>query len=126
MSTTDRERRDEGATRGEARPDVGDPSAAVLPVGVVAEHLGVSVAVVRRFDSEGIVEPARTEGQQRRYSREDVARLERALELTREGIPPAGIRRILALEGRLSAYEDEHAVADEPGEGGSDGSTPTR
>lgn len=85
---------------------VDDPDAAVLPVGVVAEHLGVSCAVVRRFDAEGIVAPARTEGRQRRYSRHDVARLERALALAAEGIPPAGIRRILELEGRLSRYEE--------------------
>ncbi len=82
-----------------------DPSTPLYTVGVVAELLNVDVQVVRRYDQEGVVSPDRTEGGQRRYSREDIERLARAISLADEGIPGTGIRRIMELEDRLSHME---------------------
>lgn len=80
-----------------------DEDEPVYTIGVVADLLDVSVQVVRRYDEPEMVAPDRSEGGQRRYSRRDIARLARILALADEGISPAGIKRILALEAELSA-----------------------
>lgn len=98
-----------------------DVDAAVYPIGVVAELLGVSVQVVRRFDDEGVVEPHRSEGGQRRYSRREIERLAHALQLGEEGISAAGIRRIMALEDELAAVRGGRGSHD-----GADSSRPDR
>lgn len=77
----------------------------VYPIGVVADLLGVSVQVVRRYDDDAMVEPERSEGGQRRYSRRDIERLAHVLQLAEEGISTAGIKRILALEEELEARD---------------------
>lgn len=74
----------------------------VYPIGVVADLLNVSVQVIRRYDEPDMVAPDRSDSGQRRYSRRDIARLARILELSDEGISPAGIRRILTLEKELA------------------------
>lgn len=79
-----------------------DDDAAVLPIGVVAEILEVTVQSLRRFDELDVVSPQRTDGGQRRYSRNDVAKLARVRDLADEGITVNGIRRILALEEQLA------------------------
>lgn len=83
-----------------------DADAPVYPIGVVAELLDVSVQVVRRYDDAAYVEPERSSGGQRRYSRRDIARLAHILDLAAEGVSPPGIKRILALEDQLARRED--------------------
>lgn len=78
-----------------------DSTRALFTVGVVADLLGIDVQIVRRYDSEGFVTPHRSSGHQRRYSRDDIARLARAVLLAEQGIPMIGIRRIIELEDRL-------------------------
>lgn len=89
-----------------------DKDEPVYPIGVVADLLNVSVQVVRRYDEPDMVAPDRSDGGQRRYSRRDIARLARILELSDEGISGAGIRRILALEQELASARE--SAADEP------------
>lgn len=84
-----------------------DEGAPVYAIGVVADLLKVSVQVIRRYDDAAMVEPDRSEGGQRRYSRRDIARLAHILELADEGISTAGIKRILALEDRLASVEGD-------------------
>lgn len=79
-----------------------DPDEALYTVGVVADLMGVDAQVVRGYDNRGIVQPGRSVSGQRRYSRRDIARLSRAMELADEGIPTAGIDRILTLEDELA------------------------
>lgn len=86
---------------------LGDSRAALYPIGVVAEVLEVSVQVVRRYDDRALVQPRRTPGGQRRYSRRDIDRLSRAIDLAAEGIPLAGVKRILALEDEVAALRAE-------------------
>ncbi len=75
---------------------------ALFTVGVVADLLGIDVQIVRRYDTEGLITPQRSTGRQRRYSRDDIARLARAVLLAGEGIPMIGIRRIIELEDKLA------------------------
>lgn len=81
-----------------------DPNEALYPVGVVADLMGVDPQVVRGYDQRGIVSPERSNAGQRRYSRDDIRRLVRAMDLADEGIPTSGIDRILRLEEELSAH----------------------
>lgn len=86
-----------------------DASAPFYTIGQVAQILGIQPAALRRLDEENIVSPDRSEGGQRRYSREEVERLREVLELTDEGVTLAGVRRVLALRQRVSDLEDEIA-----------------
>lgn len=89
-----------------------DPAEPVYPIGVVAELLGTDVATVRRYDDTGVVTPGRSGAGQRRYSRNDIAQLKRAMSLSDEGIGPPGIKRILELEARVDELQTRHP--DEP------------
>lgn len=80
---------------------IDDPSEALYTLGVVAELMDVDPQVVRGYDQRGLVAPSRSDSGQRRYSREDIRRLSRAMELAEEGISTAGIGRILELEDEL-------------------------
>lgn len=83
---------------------VDDPDAPLYTVGVVADLLGVAPQVVRGYDQRGLVTPQRSGSGHRRYSRNDIHRLQRAIDLADEGVSSAGIERILDLEDEL---EDE-------------------
>lgn len=84
-----------------------DPSAPLYTVGVVAELVGVDPQVVRGYDRRGLIEPTRSQSGQRRYSRNDVARLSRAMQLAGDGVSTAGIDRVLELEDRLAASDGD-------------------
>lgn len=92
----------------EARLD--DQDRSVYPIGVVADLLNTNVQALRRYDSAEIVQPERSDGGQRRYSRRDVERLARVLSLAEEGIPANGIKRILDLEQEIA--QARHALAE--------------
>jgi MerR family transcriptional regulator/heat shock protein HspR len=82
-----------------------DSRAPLYSVGQVAELLDVRPWFLRRLDALGVVTPTRSEGDQRRYSREDLERLIDARTLMREGVSVAGIRQVLALKQRVSELE---------------------
>jgi DNA-binding transcriptional MerR regulator len=71
-------------------------------VGQVAGMLEVQPAFLRRLDLEELVQPARSGGGQRRYSRSEIARVQRVSEMASEGLTLAGIRRILVLEAEVA------------------------
>lgn len=80
-------------------------------IGQVAELLGIGQPAVRRLEHLHFVSPARSEGGHRRYSREDLEILHEVTELSREGVTPAGIRRILDLRARVRDLEEELRTA---------------
>jgi MerR family transcriptional regulator/heat shock protein HspR len=79
-----------------------DEHAPLFSVGQVAEMLGVQPAFVRRLDTEGVVEPARSAGGQRRYTRAEVATVQQVWQMTGDGMTLPGIRRILELEAEVA------------------------
>jgi MerR family transcriptional regulator/heat shock protein HspR len=91
---------------------LGDDRAPRYSVGQVADLLDVRPWFLRRLDAMGVVTPTRSDGDQRRYSREDLERLIDARALMREGVSVAGIRQVLDLRDRVA--ELEGALA-EPG-----------
>ena len=76
-------------------------------IGQVAELLGTGQPAVRRLEDLHFVSPVRSQGGHRRYSREDLETLHEVTELSREGITPAGIHRILELRARVRELEEE-------------------
>ncbi len=93
-------------TRSSALDDASEP---FYTIGQVAALLGVQPGVLRRLDEHAIVRPGRSDGGHRRYSLHQVEQLREILELTDEGVTLAGVRRVLALQQRISDLEDELA-----------------
>ena len=73
----------------------------VFAISVVAEMVAMPAQNLRVYERHGLVDPARTEGGTRRYSRADVARLHRIRDLLAEGLNLAGVARVLALEAEV-------------------------
>jgi DNA-binding transcriptional MerR regulator len=65
---------------------------------VAAELSGVAVQSLRLYERHGLLTPTRSDGGTRRYSADDLARLQRISELVAAGVNIAGIRRILDLQ----------------------------
>jgi MerR family transcriptional regulator/heat shock protein HspR len=83
---------------------------AVYVISVAAELAGMHPQTLRIYERRGLVQPARTQGGNRRYSDIDIDRLRRIQELAAEGMTLEGIRRVMALEhevDRLRAENDE-------------------
>ena len=86
-----------------------DDYAPLFTVGQVAGMLGVQPAFLRRLDNEEVVQPARSLGGQRRYTRHEVRQVERVVGMTGEGMTLVGIRRILVLEAQVHDLEQQVA-----------------
>jgi DNA-binding transcriptional MerR regulator len=80
--------------------DSGGPASdqGVYGISVAAELSGIPVQSLRLYERYGLVKPARSDGGTRRYSADDLARLQRISALVDAGVNLAGIARILNLE----------------------------
>lgn len=80
--------------------DTGGPASdhGVYGISVAAELSGIPVQSLRLYERHGLLSPARSNGGTRRYSADDLARLQRISELVASGVNLAGIARILSLE----------------------------
>jgi len=87
-----------------------DAGAPLYSVGQVADMLGVQQAFLRRLDAHDVVTPARSDDQQRRYSRVDVTQVQEALGLIDEGLTLGGVRRVLELQAQVRALEAQLAA----------------
>lgn len=71
-------------------------------IGVVADMLKLHPQTLRMYEKKGLIRPARTEGQTRRYSAEDVEEIARVTRLARDlGVNLAGIEIILKMRRRM-------------------------
>lgn len=86
-----------------------DQQAPLYTVGQVAGMLDVQPAFLRRLDVERVVQPLRSDGGQRRYSRSDVAAVQHVTRMADAGMTLAGIRRILVLEAEVAALKAQVA-----------------
>lgn len=80
---------------------------AVYIISVAAELAGVHPQTLRIYERKGLVRPARTSGNTRRYSDEDIDRLRSIQRLTQAGVNLAGVKRILRLEAELARLREE-------------------
>ena len=84
---------------------------AMYVISIAAELAGVHPQTLRVYERKGLVSPHRTEGNTRRYSERDIARLRKIQELTQEGINLAGVMRIMDLERQLERAEARYQRA---------------
>lgn len=81
---------------------------AVYIISVAAELAGVHPQTLRTYERKGLIKPARTAGNTRRYSQRDVERVRLIQQLTQaEGVNLAGVVRILALQDRVERLSEE-------------------
>jgi MerR family transcriptional regulator/heat shock protein HspR len=74
---------------------------AVYIISVAAELSGVHPQTLRIYERKGLLQPARTAGNTRRYSERDIERLRAIQRLTQdEGVNLAGAKRIMDLESQ--------------------------
>jgi MerR family transcriptional regulator/heat shock protein HspR len=67
-------------------------------ISVAAELAGMHPQTLRIYERKGLLEPYRTPGGTRRYSQEDIERLQLIQELTSQGLNLEGVRRVIALQ----------------------------
>jgi MerR family transcriptional regulator, heat shock protein HspR len=92
-----------GSTTGTDEPVI-DLDAPVYVISVAAEMSELHPQTLRAYERDGLLEPARTPGGTRRYSRRDVERLRLIRRLTQdEGLNLAGVRLVLELGEKLDA-----------------------
>jgi DNA-binding transcriptional MerR regulator len=82
---------------------------AVYGISVTAELSGLGTQTLRLYERHGLLTPRRTDGGTRRYSDDDLATLQRIIELTDDGVNLAAVARILELEARNAELEANNA-----------------
>jgi MerR family transcriptional regulator/heat shock protein HspR len=90
-------------------PGWADLDRGLFGISVAAELTGLHPQTLRIYEREGLLDPARTAGGSRRYSRRDVGRLQEICALTADGLNLAGIRRVLQLEEETRQLQAELA-----------------
>jgi MerR family transcriptional regulator/heat shock protein HspR len=87
-------------------------SRAVYVISVAAELADMHPQTLRMYERKGLLEPARTSGGSRRYSDDDIARLQRIASLAAEGMNLSGIRRVMELEAENAQLREQLAEAE--------------
>ena len=85
----------------------------VYGISVAAELSGINEQSLRLYERQGLLTPARSEGGTRRYSADDLARLQRVSELVNAGVNLAGVARILDLQDRNKLLDDRNAARED-------------
>jgi MerR family transcriptional regulator, heat shock protein HspR len=73
----------------------------LFTVGQVAGMLEVQQAFLRRLDDHEVVRPSRSNGGQRRYTRNEITVVQYVVRLVDEGMTLPAIRRVLLLEAGI-------------------------
>ncbi len=84
-----------------------DANLPLFTVGQVSAMLEIQQAFLRRLDEHGVVQPSRSRGNQRRYSRNEIIVVQYVVGLADQGMTLPAIRRILELEQRVADLESE-------------------
>ena len=80
----------------------------VYRIGAIAERFGIHPQTLRLYEREGLLRPARTEGNTRLYDASTIERLEIILTLTRDlGVNLAGVEVILHMKERMEHIQGE-------------------
>ncbi len=115
---------------GQRGPDYDEP---VFVISVAAELADMHPQTLRSYEREGLIQPARTSGNTRRYSQRDIDRLRFIRHLTQdEGLNLAGVRVVLDLGEKLETARQKNRELEEMVRTlaarvqGTDGSAPRR
>jgi MerR family transcriptional regulator/heat shock protein HspR len=80
----------------------------VFRIGVISERFGIHPQTLRMYEREGLLRPARTEGNTRLYDSDTIERLEIILTLTRDlGVNLAGVEVILHMKERMEKMQGQ-------------------
>ena len=80
----------------------------VFRIGAIAERFGIHPQTLRMYEREGLLRPARTEGNTRLYDADTIERLEIILTLTRHlGVNLAGVEVILHMKQRMETMQGD-------------------
>ncbi|KZM52569.1 MerR family transcriptional regulator [Geobacillus stearothermophilus] len=84
----------------------------LFPIGIVMQLTDLSARQIRYYEEHGLVTPARTEGNRRLFSLNDIDRLLEIKDLIDQGVNLAGIKQIFAArqEGRHEQPEKVEKV----------------
>lgn len=74
----------------------------IFTLSVAADLLGLHPRTLRIYEEKKLVVPARTEGNRRRYSQNDITRFHFIRRLTRGGVNLEGVRVIIDMADELS------------------------
>lgn len=88
-----------------------DHSRATYVISIAAELAGVHPQTLRVYERKGLLHPQRTQGNSRRYSDDDIERLQRIQGLTNEGLNLAGVMRVMDLEREMARMEARYQQA---------------
>lgn len=77
-------------------------------ISVTSELSGIAPQTLRLYERRGLLAPSRTDGGTRRYSDEDLQRLQRITELVDQGVNLAGVARILDLETKNDQLQSDY------------------
>ena len=79
---------------------------ALYMISVVADMFDIHPQTLRAYEREGLLRPARTDGNTRLYSQEDIERIELILRLTKDlGVNLAGVEVILNMRERMDEMQ---------------------
>jgi MerR family transcriptional regulator/heat shock protein HspR len=95
------------ATRGRSAPRGGGLSQItvdrpIFTLSVAADLLGLHPRTLRIYEEKGLVVPARTDGNRRRYSQNDIQRFQFIRQLTSQGVNLEGVRIILDMADEIT------------------------
>ena len=91
-------------------PGWADLDRGLFSISVAAELAGLPPQTLRIYEREGLIDPERSAGGTRRYSRRDIGRLQEICALTADGLNLAGIRRVLELQEETRRLQAELAA----------------
>ena len=78
-------------------------------ISVAAKSLGLRTQTLRYYERIGLIEPFRSQGNQRVFSRRDIDRVKKLRTLVDDiGVNLAGVEVIMGLLDRLQQLEDEN------------------
>jgi MerR family transcriptional regulator, heat shock protein HspR len=84
-----------------------EPGRGLFSIAVAAELTGLHPQTLRIYEREGLLDPARSPGGTRRYSTDDIGRLQQIMALTAGGLNLAGVRRVLELQEETRRLQAE-------------------
>ena len=84
-----------------------EPDRGLYGISVAAELTGIDPQMLRVYEKRGLLEPQRTEGGTRRYSRRDIERISQISTLLASGLNLAGVEQVLALTAETDRLRDE-------------------
>ena len=87
-----------------------DSDRGVYGISVAADLVGMGAQNLRLYEARGLLEPERTDGGTRRYSKNDLDRLRRIGDLLEAGLNLAGIGMVLHLEAEIARLRENRRI----------------